>query len=125
VTPCIEGLLEIAHVGILFGVNARIRKQHRKITIGDKESQLRQGRSRDKSILNEELHLGWAPMQSAERETKRRARALIFRAPTLFLFGTAMTPAHVTAIIVPRICWRSGGLAASHTIEDDFSVQIT
>jgi hypothetical protein len=40
VTPCIEGLLEIAHVCILFGVNARIRKQHRKITIGDKESQL-------------------------------------------------------------------------------------
>lgn len=32
VTPRIEGLLEIAHVGILFGVDARVRKQHRKIT---------------------------------------------------------------------------------------------
>lgn len=62
-------------------------------------------------------------MQTAgERETRRRARALIFRAPTLFLFGTAMTPAHVIAII-PRI-WRSRGLAASH-IEDNFSVTIT
>jgi hypothetical protein len=32
VTPGIEGLLEIAHVCILLGVNARIREQHRKIT---------------------------------------------------------------------------------------------
>ena len=31
-TPGIEGLLEIAHVCILLGINPRIREQHRKIT---------------------------------------------------------------------------------------------
>jgi hypothetical protein len=51
VTPDIEGLLEVAHVGILFGVNARVREQHRKIT----------GKRR---------RLVVSPLSSAHKETK-------------------------------------------------------
>lgn len=36
VTPDIEGLLEITHVGILFGIDARIREKNRKITVANR-----------------------------------------------------------------------------------------
>jgi hypothetical protein len=59
-----------------------------------------------KVILNEELHLGWAPMQNArgqeKEKTTRASSDLIFCAQlTLSPIWTAITSGHVTAIFDP------------------------
>ena len=92
VTPGVEGLLEITHVGILFGVYARIREQHRKITV-----------ERSHPVSNHKLFL---PMPNASTHSIKNFIVVAGRSSGAFAdrvgvstLGDAMTPVHVTTYI--------------------------
>jgi hypothetical protein len=55
-TPLPEGLLKVAHVGILFWVDLGIRKENRQVTI--KSVSERHVRGYMKPALDVELHVG-------------------------------------------------------------------
>lgn len=93
VTPGVEGLLEITHVGILFGVYARIREQHRKVTV-----------EKSHSVSNHTLFPS-SPDASTHSIKNfivvagRSSRAFADRVGVSTL-GDAMTPGHVTRLSI-------------------------
>lgn len=93
-TPGVEGLLEIAHVGILLGIDARVREQHRKITRrgwGLAERSIKVARKEMKAYSMKNFMVADVP--EAERREERVELRL-----DLFPFGTAMTQVHVTSL---------------------------
>ena len=85
-TPGIEGLLEIAHVCILLGINPRIREQHRKITKMTRKSagRLKLGENKVKEPYSmKNFIVAEFPTLLKERELSKAARS----PASLFPFG--------------------------------------
>lgn len=133
-TPGVEGLLEVAHVGILLGVYARIREKHRKVARegkgGLEASSGGKSPGETYSMKNFMVEVEpRAPVGSKRRGPalispgKRRQSQAIIPPRRRFPFGRSMTPGHVASRYGRRrarrlYSWRSGySLTSKFTAE--------